>query len=237
MKNNLYIKQLEYSEILPYWEILWRDRQRMIQFSAMKMMGGYDPEIKNNFKWRGYSVVDSSRNNKIIGVNSGHKSSKRDYRTRGLWVSQSERGTGVAQKLFEQLETQAKNEKCRYIWSFPRLAALPSYQKAGYESYGESVLGEFDHCVRAKKDLSLVTTTIWNLFDNPLENQKWLDNIDEMESNGSLLGQNEEVRDNFIHITQHWVNDVWAFPEWGLEDKMKPLRTVRGLLKNPAHVL
>jgi len=232
----IYTKQISYEEILPYWNVLWKDRERMIQYSAMKMQSGYDPEIKNNYKWRGYSAISESHNNKIIGVNAGHKTGPREYRTRGLWVSQDFRGQGVAQLLFEQLEKQAKNEMCRWLWSYPRLAALPAYQHAGYEPYGEPDLGEFDHCIRAKKDLSVLTTSIWNLFENPIEDPLWLEQVDLLDKQGILLGQNEEVRGNFVHITQHWINDLWMQPESGVGEHY-PLHIHKGNPDNPIHVL
>ena len=34
------------------------------------------------------------------------------------------RGKGIAQKLFELAETQAKNECCRWLWSYPRLSRI-----------------------------------------------------------------------------------------------------------------
>jgi len=232
----LYCKQITYDEILPYWDILWRDRERMIQYSAMRMMGGYDSDIKNTYKWRAFAVCDDKRGGKIVGVNAGHKSGAREYRTRGLWVSSEYRGRGIAQQLFKQLEDQAKHEMCRWLWSYPRLAALPAYCKAGYEPFGEADLGEFDHCIRAKKDLSVLTTTVWNIFENPLEDLQWLDQVDLLDKQGILLGQNEEVRGNFVHITQHWINDLWMQPESGVGEHY-PLHIHKGNPDNPIHVL
>lgn len=232
----IYCKQIDYEDILAYWGILWRDRERMIQYSAMCMQGGYDSDIKNTYKWRGFAACSDTLNGKIVGVNAGHKTSARDYRTRGLWVSADHRGKGIAQMLFAQLENQAKNEMCRWLWSYPRLAALPAYQKAGYEPYGEPDMGEFDHCIRAKKDLSVLTTSVWSLNDNPLENPTWLDQIDLLDKQGILLGQNEQVRGNFVHVTQHWINDLWMQPESAVGNSY-PLHVHRGNPENPIHVL
>jgi GNAT superfamily N-acetyltransferase len=231
---DLVIKSIKYDDILPSWRKLWRSRQDLESHSAMLMMGGHDPEIKNTFKWSAYAVYDWD---KCVAVNAGHKSSKRDYRTRGLWVDETHRGRGIAKMMFEKLEHQAKSECCRWLWSYPRLAALPAYINSGYVPFGKPEHGEFDQCTRARKDLSYLTTTVWSVDNNPCESQQWVEAVDELDKKGFLLGQNEEVRGNHIHITQHWVNDLYATPMVGVKNFMDPVERVYGELNNPIHVL
>lgn len=226
-------KQLKYEEISPYWDILW-PKQLHQPYSSMMMRKGHDSRIADKFKWRGWCVYEGYS---VQGVMAGHKSSRKEYRTRGLWVSEKHRGKGIAQKLFELAETQAKNECCRWLWSYPRLQALGAYQKAGYEPFGETDRGKWDDCVRAKKDLSIITTTVWNITESPLELTGWAQNIDTYENQGILLGQNEEVRGNFLHITQHWVNDLYCYPLAAVGTDIQPVKEIRGDLKDPLHVL
>lgn len=228
------IKQIDYDTIYPVWNILWPGQDHR-SHSAMVMKGGHDSEIHEKYKWRGWAVYDGYG---IVGVMAGHKSGPREYRTRGLWVKETHRGQGIANMLFAMAEKQAKNECCRWLWSYPRLQALGAYQKAGYESFGKPDRGEWDDCVRAKKDLSLITTTVWNIEQNPLEDPKWLQNIDLWDEQGILLGQNEEIRnDRYIHITQHWVNELYSYPLAALGTDISPVLEKIGDPSDPLHVL
>jgi len=229
--NNLTVTSIDYMEISQSWNQLWAEGHE--PYSSMLMNSGFDHHIKDQYKWRGFAVKHRGL---IVGVNAGHKSSPRDYRTRGLWVDPDYRGQGIAQLLFEKLENQAQHECCRWLWSYPRLSALGSYIKAGYEPYGTPEMGDWDHCTRARKDLSIITTTVWNIFDNPTQDQQWVEEMDNFDKKGFLLGQNEEVRGNNIHITQHWVNSLYSHPHWAVAEK-NPLQTVVGDIDNPVHVL
>jgi len=75
--------------------------------------------------------------NKLVGVNSGHRTTDTQYRSRGIWVDPQYRKHGVAQMLFNMTEHQAKIEGCNMIWSIPRKSALPAYTKFGFETVGD----------------------------------------------------------------------------------------------------
>lgn len=230
----LELGRIEFDDISEVWDNLWPGQEHKA-FSSMKMMGGTDYTIQDWYKWRGWKITQG---NSIVGVMAGHKSGKREYRTRGLWVKETHRGKGIANKLFSIAEKQAKAECCRYLWSYPRLQALGAYQKAGYESFGKPDRGEWDDCVRAKKDLSTVTTTVWNINENPLENPEWLQNIDLWDEQGILLGQNEEIRnESFIHVTQHWVNSDYAYHKAAVGTDVFPILEKIGDPLDPLHVL
>lgn len=231
---NYQIKKIDYVTILPAWEKLWPGREHSAH-SSMRMLGGHGPEIRDTYKWTGFGVYDGKR---LVGVNAGHKSSQFDYRTRGLWVDPDYRGQGVAQQLFEKLEEQAKYEGSRWLWSFPRLPSLPAYMNAGYIPYGETEHAEFEQNVRAKKDLSLLITSVFHVND-PLLDNNWNTEVEALESANKLLGQNEEVRGNFLHVTQLYVNEFYTM--WDL-DTIKsrlptPIYQVKGDHKNTDHVL
>ena len=72
----------------------------------------------------------------LVGVNSGHKSSDTQYRSRGIWVNPNYRRKGIAQRLFVLTERQARDEECEMIWSIPRKTALSAYTNFGFETVG-----------------------------------------------------------------------------------------------------
>ena len=75
--------------------------------------------------------------NTIVGVNSGHRTSESQYRSRGIWVSPNCRLQGASQLLFDWTKQQAIIEGCEMIWSIPRKIALPAYTKFGFETVGD----------------------------------------------------------------------------------------------------
>ena len=80
--------------------------------------------------------------NKLLGVNSGHKTTDEQYRSRGIWVNPEYRKRGVAQMLFLMTAHQAKIEGCEMLWSIPRKTALPAYTKFGFETVGDYIITE-----------------------------------------------------------------------------------------------
>lgn len=228
--KNFYLKRINFEQIKPIWNILWKDRKQE-PFSSMTMKGDFDSKIKDIYKFSAFGVYESG---KLIGVNAGHKSAQLEYRTRGLWVAQDYRGNGVAQMLFTKLEEQAKAEGARWLWSFPRLSSLPAYMRAGYKSYGDPEKAEFEQNVRAKKDLSIVTTVTFRegQLDKTFDNE-----IEILERQHKLLGQNTEIRNGINHVTQHWCNDHYIM--WKSDKKVlpKPATIIIGDLDNPNHVL
>ena len=84
-------------------------------------------------KLREKAIID----NKIVGVNSGHKTTSNHYRSRGIWVDESYRRKGISQALFNATKDQAQKEGCTMLWSIPRKIALPAYTKFGFETVGD----------------------------------------------------------------------------------------------------
>jgi len=80
--------------------------------------------------------------NKLVGVNSGHKTTDEQYRSRGIWVNPEYRKRGVAQMLFLMTAHQAKIEGCEMLWSIPRKTALPAYTKYGFQTVGDYIITE-----------------------------------------------------------------------------------------------
>jgi GNAT superfamily N-acetyltransferase len=133
-------EKITFEQILPVWQThLWPDRTSTIEtHSAMTWPYSWpDKEIDMNiFQYTAsfWAVFDGER---IVGVNSGHRSSEVEYRSRGIWVDPDYRGQGIATMLFNLLKNQAVTEGCEMIWSIPRKTALSAYTKAGFMTVGD----------------------------------------------------------------------------------------------------
>lgn len=135
----LLTKQITFDEILPIWKNkLWPNRQSAIEpMSAMTWPFEGDPQPYNmsifEYEPTFWGVFDGD---KLVGVNSGHRTTDLQYRSRGIWVDPDYRGLGLAETLFSMLQNQAIIEECEMIWSIPRKTALKAYTKFGFETVG-----------------------------------------------------------------------------------------------------
>lgn len=133
-------RKISFDQILPVWQNeLWPDRQSAIEtHSAMTWPYSW-PEKEIDMEIFNYDATFFGvfSKQKLIGVNSGHKSSEVEYRSRGIWVDPAFRKTGVAQLLFDMTADQALNEGCEMIWSIPRKTALKAYTKFGFMTVGD----------------------------------------------------------------------------------------------------
>ncbi len=152
------IKRIQFDTIKMIWaEKLWPNRASPIEpMSAMTwpFEGDPDPIDMNIFNYDPtfWAVFDGNR---IVGVNSGHRTTDTQYRSRGIWVSPEYRGQGVAGLLFHSLEDQARLECCEMLWSIPRKTALSAYTKFGFETVGGFIQTETaDANIYAVKRLS-----------------------------------------------------------------------------------
>jgi len=132
--------KISFDQILPVWQNeLWPDRQSAIEtHSAMTWPYSW-PEKEIDMEIFNYDATFFGvfSKQKLIGVNSGHKSSEVEYRSRGIWVDPAFRKTGVAQTLFDMTADQALTEGCEMIWSIPRKTALKAYTKFGFMTVGD----------------------------------------------------------------------------------------------------
>jgi GNAT superfamily N-acetyltransferase len=132
--------KITFEQILPVWEEhLWPDRVSPIEtHSAMTWPYSWpDKEIDMQIFEYPASFWAAFDGERIVGVNSGHRSSEVEYRSRGIWVDPDYRGQGIAACLFDLLKNQATAEGCEMIWSIPRKTALPAYTKAGFMTVGD----------------------------------------------------------------------------------------------------
>lgn len=124
------IEIIDENTILPYWRLLWPDRDQIPLMSSMLYKGGYNVSIYSKYKptYFGFSIDGN-----IVGVNSGHRTNDTEFRSRGLFVLPQFRNKGIAVKLLHATIEQAKKEDCNTVWSVPRLLSLYTYEKAGFE--------------------------------------------------------------------------------------------------------
>ena len=138
-------KKISFETILPVWQNkLWSGRHSDIEpLSAMTWPFEGDPEPidMNIFEYTptfwGVYIDD-----KLVGVNSGHRTTDWQYRSRGIWVDPDYRGKGIAELLFSMLQNQATLEGCEMIWSIPRKTALKAYTKFGFSTVGDYISTE-----------------------------------------------------------------------------------------------
>lgn len=157
------IKTIDFETIKSVWETkLWPNRQSPIEtHSAMTFImsrHNHDAIDMNIFNYNP-TFLGCFVDDKLVGVNSGHKTYEGEYRSRGLWVDDEYRGMGLAQNLFKVLEFVAANEQCSIMWSIPRLTALPSYQRFGFYKMGYFIKTE-------TADANVYASKIINLSDN-----------------------------------------------------------------------
>lgn len=132
-------KKIDFETILPIWQTkLWPKRASAIEpMSAMTWPFEGDPQPINmsifEYEPTFWAVYDGD---KIVGVNSGHRTTDFQYRSRGIWVDPDYRGKGIADTLFGMLQNQALVEGCEMIWSIPRKTALRAYTKFGFQTVG-----------------------------------------------------------------------------------------------------
>lgn len=129
------LELIDWQTILPIWrDHLWKGRVTDIKpTNGLKLMGGYDQKIELYHPTFFGVYIDG----KCVGVNSGHATSKTEYRSRGIFVFPKYRGREISQKLFQAVENQAKFEKKTTLWSMPRSSAFRSYEKFGFKRVSE----------------------------------------------------------------------------------------------------
>lgn len=139
------IKEITFEEILPFWkDKLWPNRCSAIEpVSAIQYDGKIDMSImERKPTFFGYFIGD-----KLVGVNSGFKTKDEVisftdaehalYRSRGIFVDPLYRGHGIAERLLQAVEDQAKKEGCFILWTMPRQSAFHVYEKFGFERTSE----------------------------------------------------------------------------------------------------
>ena len=97
------IERLNFKTVESIWSTkLWPNRTSAIEtHSAMTWPFEGNPEsIDMNIFNYPATFWGAYLDNKLVGVNSGHKTTDEQYRSRGIWVDPEYRKRGVAQMLF-----------------------------------------------------------------------------------------------------------------------------------------
>ncbi len=148
------VKPITFEEIERIWRTrLWPERVSKIEPVSWISPGGeIDMDLKIGAPT--FLGVYSGQGQEIIGVVSGHSTGGGHYRSRGLWVSETFRGQGMARALIEKLAEVAKEEGHHTLWTMPRLSSWPFYQKVRFFETGRSEKYEFGPHVLAARNLS-----------------------------------------------------------------------------------
>lgn len=150
------LEKITFDAIKPIWEQnLWDSRESAIKTHS-SMTWPFNNDIEYDMEIYKYPATYWALlvDNKIIGVNSGHKTSDTQYRSRGLWVAEQFRGNKMGQFLLNIASSQALVERCKMIWSIPRISALETYQQVGFIGQGDIFATETsDANIYAKKKL------------------------------------------------------------------------------------
>lgn len=126
--------ETSFEDILPSWQILWPNRISAISaMSSMTLDGKYDLSIYQAYAPTFFCVTHDQA---VVGVISGHRTSRNEYRSRGLWVAESKRGNGIGKILLHAVISQAITEKCTIVWTLPRQSSLYVYKQAGFDQVG-----------------------------------------------------------------------------------------------------
>jgi GNAT superfamily N-acetyltransferase len=164
--DEITIKEITWDQILPIWtEFLWPGRVSVIeQTSAMVYMGGIDMDIMKETP----HFIGVFSGHRLIGVNSGHMTSDKMFRSRGLYVNKQFRRCGVATMLLNKTFDIALELECSHVWTLPRYTSLSTYERVGFIKCSEWLTEEFDfgpNCY-AIADLNIISLNRCKLIPN-----------------------------------------------------------------------
>lgn len=139
------IKEIDFKIIKEIWQInLWPGRTNITALSNLRYKDIPNLLISQHHTAKFFAYY---LDNKIVGVNSGHPSSRIHYRSRGLWVDPKYRKQGIGTNLLIHTIEQAKKEGKFFCWSLPRKQSLNTYFSAGFEQtsdFFETETNEFN---------------------------------------------------------------------------------------------
>lgn len=134
---NFLVKPITFDVIKNIWyHFLWPNRLDIHETNSMQYLGGYDRDISKKYKPYFFGLF---YNDNLIGVNSCHRTSDKYMRSRGIFIHQEYREKKLSSLLFTEVERTAIYENCSYIWSLPRISALPAYVSFGFKPTSEII--------------------------------------------------------------------------------------------------
>tara|TARA_B100001250_G_scaffold143025_1_gene122376 strand:- start:17342 stop:17830 length:489 start_codon:yes stop_codon:yes gene_type:complete len=138
---NIEFKEISWSDCKKIWvHHLWPGRplqtmSSMVPYGELHLHEyKVDMEIyKKYFPYFFGAYVDG----KLVGVNSGHKTSETNFRSRGLYVLEEFRGLKASTGILQHTVDTARDLGCTMCWTMPREKALPAYEKVGFVKISE----------------------------------------------------------------------------------------------------
>lgn len=157
------IRPTDFETVLPFWrDKIWPGRQSPIRpVSTMLYLGGFDVSIHDRYKndvrffaayWDGVGSYDRDH---MIGVTSGHPTSKQHFRHRTFYVEPAFQRLGIGAALMAAVEQAGADAGCELIWGLPRNYMVPFFLSRGWiQASGEITEGvEFGPNVYVSKML------------------------------------------------------------------------------------
>ena len=131
--NQGYIDQTELEFVMSYENC---SEAEAIAKMDIKTYYGYthDMRIFKNYIPTFFGVYDK---NKLVGVNSGHRTKDKEYRSRGLWVDPDYRGKKIGKILLQSTINKSIEEGCDLVWTLPRQSSMPTYNSVGFEKQSD----------------------------------------------------------------------------------------------------
>jgi GNAT superfamily N-acetyltransferase len=143
------IKQISFTEVCELWKQLWPNRE-IDTHSTMRYNDDPYPAIREMYEVTYFGYFDK---NKLLGVNSGHATSRFHYRSRGLFVLPEYRKNGIGIELLKATIDKSKEENTKICWSIPRKQSINTYTTAGFikDSHWFSTETNEENCIVIKK--------------------------------------------------------------------------------------
>lgn len=138
--KNENIELIGFESVLAHWsEYLWPDRDinTILPYSTLINEKDSDPSIAYGSYLHTPYFVGYFLDGALVGVNSGHRSSSTDFRTRGMFVDASVRGQGVGKALLDETMNIGRHLGCNICWGWPRKQSFFLYEKAGFVRIGD----------------------------------------------------------------------------------------------------
>lgn len=129
--------QIEITEVLfeivyPIWKnYLWPERQSVIEdISLINLQGQIDGSIQDLKPIPRFFCIKNK--DQICAVTSLHETAKDEYRLRGTWVSDKERGRGLGKNFIHQVIERYVSGGSR-VWTMSRANNVSFYSKIGFQ--------------------------------------------------------------------------------------------------------
>lgn len=128
------VEIISFEDALPLWQKLWPGRDTIASMSSMLYLFDSDTSIYDKYDPSFFGVYDKET---LIACNSGHPTSDKEYRSRGLYVDPAYRNLGIATELLKVTCEYAKYTGYRMIWTCPRKGSQHVYYRVGFKRTSE----------------------------------------------------------------------------------------------------